>query len=260
MPTPVIIPQNAIVIYYNCHYMPAICQNYVNWLATPRGQGRSLVTILGGGTQVFSFDIFNPMSDRRGRAMCPDNWKNFHTCPERNAAGALIQPPIMPGPWGSTLRETIDPLQINEIEADYRLNLQTGERTLLQRSGRYYTCEEWPPRRYYSRCLTCAPEILIVLEVLWKGAQVLLDKTSCLKATAVLETLFARQNGWTPTALKNLYRGTKQLHQNKVHRCYHVISHILTRFFRLARSSSCLRWQETATHRPSRRPDHPNTA
>jgi hypothetical protein len=38
----------------------------------------------------------------------------------------------MPGPWGSTLRETIEPLQLNETEADYKVDLQTSERTLLQ--------------------------------------------------------------------------------------------------------------------------------
>ena len=151
--------------------MPSIYQNNLNWLTGSRGQGRSLVQYVGGGNvNVYAFDIFHAKADHRGNRMCPGNWKATYPCPERNAAGVLIQPPVMPGPWGSTLRETIDPLQLNEIKADYKVDPQTGEKTLLQRSGRYYTCEEWPPRRYYSLCLTCAPKILIVLEVLWKAA------------------------------------------------------------------------------------------
>lgn len=101
-----------------------------------------------GSTDVYAFDINNAMSDHRGRRMCPSNWKNSHECPERNAAGVIIQPDVMPGPWPHKERETEDPLNMNEIAAEYRRDPNTGQRTLMQRSGRFYTCEEWSPRRF----------------------------------------------------------------------------------------------------------------
>lgn len=121
-----------------------------NWLSSPRGQGRTLQQRMGGvspDTAVYAFDITAAKAKIRGNQMCPSNWKNTHACPERNTVGALIQPNVMPGPWQHKERETHDPLNINEIAADYSIDATTGERTLLRRSGRYYTCEEWPPRR-----------------------------------------------------------------------------------------------------------------
>lgn len=139
-------------------FMRLISQNNLNW----SGQGGSLVQYIGGDiVDVYAFDIFRTKADDRGDTMYPGNWKTILPCSERNAAGVLIQPPVMPGPWGSTLRETIHPLQLNEIEADYKVYRQTGERTLPQRCGRYYTCEEWPPRRHYFPCLTYALKTLI---------------------------------------------------------------------------------------------------
>ncbi|KAI1392048.1 glycosyl hydrolases family 18-domain-containing protein [Hypoxylon trugodes] len=137
----VLIPQNMVILEYNCDYMPAICQNAQNWLNGPRGANRALMTnritgvVIPPNSELFSYD-FGPHSDSRGARMCPGNWRNNHPCPEPN------QPPIMPGPWYSTARENVRALQANEIRADRR----TPGREI--RSGRYYTCDEFPPRSF----------------------------------------------------------------------------------------------------------------
>lgn len=147
-PQPVVIPQNTLAIYYNCYYMRSICQNNLNWLASPRAQGRSIVRYLGGGnTNVYAFDVGKGNADLRGRKMCPPSWKKNHPCPETNAAGVVIQPEVMPGPWLYNVREVLDPLHINEIAADWIIDPMTNQMTIRERSGRYFTCEEWPPRR-----------------------------------------------------------------------------------------------------------------
>ncbi|KAI1379064.1 glycosyl hydrolases family 18-domain-containing protein [Hypoxylon crocopeplum] len=140
-PQPVIIPNNMVVLEYNCHFMPAICQNADNWLNGNRGANRDIMTNLGHrapvGTELFSYDMGgSSISKSRGDAMCPSTWRNNHQCPEQN------QPSIMPGPWFSNALETIAPLKSNEIEADRSIPNQ------LKRSGRYYTCDEFPPRSF----------------------------------------------------------------------------------------------------------------
>lgn len=146
-PEQVVIPTQAVVLYYNCYYMPAICQNYANWLNSARARGRVLAQMGTANSNIFGFDVKTSATDARGNAQCPSSWSTTHTCPERDSAGNSIQPNVMPGPWTKTEREIIDPLNINEIRAEYTTDPTTGEQVLSRRSGRYYTCEEWPPRR-----------------------------------------------------------------------------------------------------------------
>lgn len=148
-PRPLLVPKNAVVLFYNCHYMKAICQNAIEWLGTTEAKGRMLQQYYGGvvqSTYMFGYDLNSKSTDDRGNAQCPSSWKNSHSCPETN------QPNVMPGPWYTTSREMIDPIQVNEIAASYTIDPRDPTKLKLsQRSGRYYTCEEWPPRRSVSQ-------------------------------------------------------------------------------------------------------------
>lgn len=145
---PVLIPTNVVAMYYNCHYMPAICHNSNQWLLSPRGQSRALSAFLpqAPNSHIFGFDMNRQAKEDRGNSMCPRNWRNNHVCPEPN------QPNVMPGPWYTTALETGDPMHDNEIMGEYNLPdpNNPGQFLLSRRSGRYYTCEEWPPRRWVS--------------------------------------------------------------------------------------------------------------
>ncbi|KAH7068560.1 hypothetical protein FB567DRAFT_251587 [Paraphoma chrysanthemicola] len=148
-PNFVVIPQNIVALYYNCHFMPAICQNNINWLNTNRGRTRSLAAWAGAaGSNIYGFDVNSASTDPRGDRMCNRTWIRDHPCPERHpVTNLIVQPDVMPGPWPYKSRETVDPLHINEIAADWSIDAN-GDTILLQRSGRYYTCEEWPPRSF----------------------------------------------------------------------------------------------------------------
>jgi hypothetical protein len=159
------------VLYYDCYWMPAICANYQRWLTTPQpgtqvilSQQRSMATKGGTGpaglySTVFGMDVSSskttPFSDNRGLHQRPGSWSTTHTCLEQDANRNNIQPAIMPDFWSTTDREVEDPLNLNEIRAEYfpDPNDPTGQRQILSRqSGRYYTCEEWPPRRLVELC------------------------------------------------------------------------------------------------------------
>ncbi|KAF1828152.1 hypothetical protein BDW02DRAFT_575109 [Decorospora gaudefroyi] len=124
-PTRVIIPNTPVTLYYNCFYMPAIYQNYRNWIITARARTRVLATTPTYGLNFYGYDLWTNARDVRGRDMCPDNWKTNHRCPEQDVNGIVIQPNVMPGPWSTTDGETIDPLHVNEIAGLYGTPDQT---------------------------------------------------------------------------------------------------------------------------------------
>lgn len=67
--------------------------------------------------------------------MCPQSWKdNGRRCPEPD------QPNVMPGPWPFTGLETINPGADLGIQAR-----RSSSGALLERSGRMYSCDEFPP-------------------------------------------------------------------------------------------------------------------
>ncbi|KAI5919335.1 hypothetical protein F4810DRAFT_506116 [Camillea tinctor] len=153
-PEPALIPRNPVVLYYNCYYMRAICKNAQAWLNSPRGQNRQLVSVLNPAqtpnSHLFGYDMNSRVTSQRGNAMCPSSWKNNHPCPERDPnTGVVTQPEIMPDDWYSKERETDNALHLNEIRAKYVADPNSPNgRKLDKRSGRYYTCEEWPPRSF----------------------------------------------------------------------------------------------------------------
>jgi hypothetical protein len=161
--TEVIVPASPIAIEYNCHYMPATCQNAFKWINRPMnpaanqlGRSRRLA-MWAGSPNVFAYDLKTAAKERRGDRMCSSRWKDTHSCPEMSVAvlpalPVVIQPPIMPDNWMPNTRETLDPIQVNEIAAqtkpDPNFPNDPSKNIIIRRSGRYYTCEEFPPRRY----------------------------------------------------------------------------------------------------------------
>lgn len=121
--------------------MKAICYNAEQWFKSTRAKTRIMSHLDFNGVQ---FDPLKSAKNKRGDKICPTSWKNSHTCPEKN------QPAVMPGPWKNAARETVDPLYLNEIEGTHVPDptpQDPAKMKISQRSGRYYTCEEFPPRR-----------------------------------------------------------------------------------------------------------------
>jgi hypothetical protein len=76
-----------------------------------------------------------PNSDHRRDLACTQRWKDEKKeCPESN------QPAVEPGPWPYTNLETIDPVAKFEIEA-----MRFPDEDQPSRSGRVYSCDEFPP-------------------------------------------------------------------------------------------------------------------
>lgn len=144
---PVLQPRYPVYLEYNCAKLPSICLNVRQWLNDPQKStwnGRA-------GNDVFTYDMYaaekqayliavKKPSKRRNREhrrdlMCGSNWRGTRgDCPESN------QPDVLPGPWPHKGLETIiTNTALYEIEA-----LRIGNNPPV-RSGRQYTCDEFPP-------------------------------------------------------------------------------------------------------------------
>jgi hypothetical protein len=134
----VLVPNPLPILEYNCYFMPAICQNVMNWMNKDSGQPwganrnrphSSLFAYDMTGNEPSKPTVKRSFNDVRRSQQCPNpTWRETNRCP---AAG---QPPVMPGPWITTELEP-NPLQANEIKA-MRLPGRFGNTSL--RSGRYY--------------------------------------------------------------------------------------------------------------------------
>lgn len=104
--------------------MRAICQNANDWLQTARANNRLLNNIyqnFNSKAHIFGYDLNAQKTRRRGDAMCPRNWKKSNPCPQQKN-GVNVQPEIMPDFWYSTSKEFLNPLNENEIVAEYDID------------------------------------------------------------------------------------------------------------------------------------------
>ncbi|KAF2714297.1 glycoside hydrolase family 18 protein [Pleomassaria siparia CBS 279.74] len=144
----VVFPIGVIQLEYNCHKMPAICQNAQNWHSNA---ALSAWHTQGEYAGWFSYDLGASESQLdRGNARreqnCPHTWKGTilqPRCPETNQP--RVVPPLydMNGIGVTALAPQTGPNLI-EIIADGKDSPipSVGQ---LQPSGRMYTCDEFPP-------------------------------------------------------------------------------------------------------------------
>lgn len=178
----VFISQNVVVLEYNCDLMQIICANAAAWFQRQSSQIRftksattnsnrpannpayqNFVTGVGfhfgeDVAQLLSFDFDTPSKELRGGRACPSGWRNRflggQSCPNN-----VPFPNLRPDGWSKELQITHHPNDLYdtsgtdmaqaEIEAVYTLvnpNNPAQGYNRPQRSGRYYACEEWPPR------------------------------------------------------------------------------------------------------------------
>lgn len=130
-----------VFLEYNCHHMPAICQNAWQFINSPVGRSRRWRTS-------FTYDMKSDRGTNRRNMQCPKGqggWRDFHSCPEVGGipAGNLPQPPVMPGPhpFVDLQPPGQDRIQIYEIRGQ-----RIGDRHTP--SGRYYSCDEFPAAKW----------------------------------------------------------------------------------------------------------------
>lgn len=170
----VLIPESDIVLEYNCHKMPAICQNIRNWEADA-----SKSQWLGRQVGWFTFDMghsntqrypgFSGLKSRsyiRREMQCPKNsWAGTTTnprCPEPN------QPDVVPfwfnGLTGQSItdivpQDTSKPAALADLEIMYWSSNPQYPNLSRRRSGRVYSCDEFPPGKAESRMRFRVPEL-----------------------------------------------------------------------------------------------------
>lgn len=135
-----------MITSYNCHRMPAICQNVRNWhndftkSKWPNRWEGWFTYDVGSGEHITN------RGNVRREGQCPDTWKGTIAsprCPEPN------QPPVVPPIFDANglgvTRLAPQPPGATEVDLmidDGRDNPLVGA---LQPSGRRYSCDEFPP-------------------------------------------------------------------------------------------------------------------
>lgn len=150
------IPQSDIIMEYNCHKLPAICQNVQNWendqtkSQWPRRQAGWFTVDFGAGVKQHwpGYRSDPTRSNIRRDLQCPKSWKGTvlaPRCPETN------QEAVVPA-WVDALGAPITaivPQDLTKPAAPAYLEImykQTGNNALTRRrSGRVYSCDEFPP-------------------------------------------------------------------------------------------------------------------
>lgn len=129
-----LLDPGAIVLQYNCYYMQDICVNADKFQRSQRGQNRPWPNIFA--YQVKSRGIKN----RRGRAMCPSNWKLRHSCPEAGTPSQKV-PMRNDGRWFTSALEP--GTSINQL-----MNRRDSNGRVIENSKIRYTCDEFPPKSF----------------------------------------------------------------------------------------------------------------
>lgn len=143
----IVLEKFSVSLTYNCHYMPAICQNVAQYMASAQGRARRY-------PHSFAYDL---NSERGGDSsigrrfyMCPKNWakKQPTRCPETNQPYPMRRD-------GKRWPETgVIPLNLNPLDpADTHTKLFVikGLRDGMgntRESGLYYSCDEFPPAKW----------------------------------------------------------------------------------------------------------------
>ena len=156
----VLIPATDIILEYNCHKMPAICQNVRNWEAdatksTWAGRQAGWFTFDVGQRAQQRFPGFTGLTSRgdiRREFQCPkETWAGTRAaprCPEPN------QPNVVPlwanGLTGQPITDIVpqdltQPLKKANLEIMYWSSNPQNPTQSRRRSGRSYSCDKFPP-------------------------------------------------------------------------------------------------------------------
>lgn len=132
--------EGAPTMFYNCAYMPAICEN-VNQRDPLMGTAGDRDSPINGPIRLHA-DFDTKRNRRRGRKACPGSWKKSHSCPETS------QPPVQARSPGSLVIFDWVGLPLNRNTGAIgsagwnRIAARDG----VSDSGLMWTCDEHPPK------------------------------------------------------------------------------------------------------------------
>lgn len=143
----IVLEKYSVSLTYNCHYMPAICQNVDQYMASTQSRARRY-------PHSFAYDL---NADRGGDSsmgrrfyMCPKNWAKSKPdrCPHSN------QPYPMRRDGNRWPTTDVIPLNLNPPNiADKHTKLFVIKSVAdgmgnKRESGLYYSCDEFPPAKW----------------------------------------------------------------------------------------------------------------
>lgn len=178
-PRPVLFPRSDIMLEYNCHKLPAICQNVRNWEADSsksqwnnRRVGWFTLDIGSSSKQRwpgFPGNKTPTIANIRRHEQYPGDWKGMvisPKCPQPN------QPDVVPA-WvdgsGNGIRAIV-PQDLSDLTKSAYLEImykQSDPQNPLtrRRSGRVYSCDEFPPASWVEGGVGTAGYVYIPMHI-----------------------------------------------------------------------------------------------